>query len=277
MTSDVEEWIDRAIPAGSGRYYALLHSDPSLQEKQRYVATLVSIFSKLGFQSREVEVVKHKLDWWRQELERESFSHPVTSALGSVNPVERQQLIRLLNGYGSLLEAGSPSTDEQNHQFHLDTGAAACHLLCGTHNNEAVTQAGVVLSKFRCLHYLTQHVNSGLLCIPMSSLDTAGISPALLTPSTCTDAVINYLSEELSTLQKQMQKSSEALESQTSGEGGSIHQNCKALYIYLSLQSKLLHSMRKDNTSVVEQISRLTPIRNYWYAFRAARRYDKLH
>jgi len=183
----VDEWIDSAIPAGSGRYYALLHSNSALQKQQRLLATLVSIFSKLGFQSREIEVVKHKLEWWRHELEKESFNHPVMNAFDgdSVTPVMRSQLKQLLNGYGGLLESGSPSTDEQNQQFHLDTGATACHLICSTQNSDkSVTDAGVVLSKFRCFRYLRQHVDNGLLCLPMPSLDAAQISPALLTPAT---------------------------------------------------------------------------------------------
>lgn len=276
MTNGVNEWIEQAVPAGSGRYYALLHSDPSLQEKQRLLATVISIFSKLGFQSREVEVVKHKLDWWREELGLKTFRHPVTSALGSISDVERQHLQQLLNGYGSLLESGSPSTDEQNQQFHLDTGAVACQILCGTHSNQAVADTGIALSKFRCLRYLRQHVDSGLLCLPLSSLDAAEISPALLTPTASTDAVENFLSKELLTVQQQLESSLDTLGGHVSEIPDAEKHRIKALYIYVGLQTTLLQSMRKDHSSVVVEVSRLTPIRNYWRAFRSARKFDKL-
>jgi len=282
MGSDVDEWIDSAIPAGSGRYYALLHSDPGLQKQQRLNATVVSIFSKLGFQSREIEVAKHKLEWWRQELEKESFNHPVMAALVNTTATEtlsaatHKRLKTLLHGYGQLLDSGSPSSDEQNQQFHLDTGAAACQLICATESDEAVVAGvGVALSKFRCFRYLRQHVDHGLLCLPMSSLDAAGISPALLTPAAADEKVKIFLTEALEQLQIEMQHSADALEAHIkklpTGTGG----NYKSLYIYLSLQMKLLQVMRKDNGSVVEQVTRLTPIRNYWYAFRAARSFDK--
>ena len=282
MGSDVDEWIDSAIPAGSGRYYALLHSDPGLQKQQRLNATVVSIFSKLGFQSREIEVAKHKLEWWRQELEKESFNHPVMAALVNTTATEtlsaatHKRLKTLLHGYGQLLDSGSPSSDEQNQQFHLDTGAAACQLICATESDEAVVAGvGVALSKFRCFRYLRQHVDHGLLCLPMSSLDAAGISPALLTPAAADEKVKIFLTEALEQLQIEMQHSADALETHIKklpkGTGG----NYKSLYIYLSLQMKLLQVMRKDNGSVVEQVTRLTPIRNYWYAFRAARSFDK--
>lgn len=272
----VHEWIEQAIPAGSGRYYALLHSDPALQQNQRLVATLISIFSKLGFQSREVEVARHKLDWWRQELEKDTYSHPVMAAFDSVTPVMRAQLTQLLSGYGTLLESGSPSTDEQNLKFHLDTGAVAFHLLSGTQSdNTTVSDAGIVLSRFRCIRYLRQHVDSGLLCLPMSSLDAAEISPALLTPTASNEIVGKYLSAELAALEQQMQNSLTALVSLNAETSDINRSNYKALYIYLALQYRLLHSMRKDSTSVVTEVSRLTPIRNYWYAFLAARKFDK--
>ncbi len=275
--NNTHEWINTAIPAGSGRYYALLHTDPALQHQQQLISTLISIFSKLCFQSREVEVVKHKVDWWRQELEKDQFSHPVTDALDSLNTVKRKQLSQLLNGYATLLESGSPSTDEQNKQFHLNTGAAACHLLCSSEtSNNAVTEAGVVLSRFRCLRYLRQHVDCGLLCIPMSSLDAANISPALLTPAASNEEVDQYLANELATIDQQIQTSLQSLTSLIKDTAAGESDNYKALYVYLVLQHKLLQVMRKDNTSVVSTVTRLTPIRNFWHAYGAARKFNKL-
>lgn len=269
-----------------------------MQSQQRLIATLVSIFSKLGFQSREIEVAKHKLEWWRQELEKESFNHPVMVALantqqlantkqtvettppgnvtGPLLPATAKRLKILLNGYGTLLDSGSPSTDEQNQQFHLNTGAAACHLLCASKSDDAVvSDAGIALSKFRCLRYLRQHVDHGLLCLPMASLDAADISPALLTPAATNDKVNGFMTESLTQLQQEMQHCAQTLETYIKNLPADKRGNYKSLYVYLSLQLQLLQVMRKGNISVVEQVTRLTPIRNYWYAFRAARKFDK--
>jgi len=287
MSSDVDEWINKAIPAGSGRYYALLHSGSGLQKQQRLITTLVSIFSQLGFQSREIEVAKHKLEWWRQELEKESFDHPVMVALAdstatadatatdTLLPVTRKHLKVLLEGYGALLDSGSPSSDEQNQQFHLNTGGTACQLICSTDNDTSVANAGVALSKFRCHRYLRQHVDHGLLCLPMSSLDAAGISPALLTPAAADEKVKNFIAGALEQLQEELQQSSHALDMNIKKVPADQRGSYKALSVYLSLQIKLLQVMRKDDISIVEQVTRLTPIRNYWYAYRAARKFDK--
>lgn len=279
MSQGAEEWIDKAIPAGSGRYYALLHSDPQIKTQQQLFVTLISIFSKLGFQSREIEVVRHKLDWWRQQLESESQQHPVMAELSQLSlvPGSKNYLTQLLNGYGMLLESGSPSSDDENQQFHLHTGAAACHLLCSTDDNtQVVTDIGVTLSKFRCFRYLRQHVDSGLLCIPMSLLDASDISPALLTPTASTDAVSKFLDRELAQLQTDMQAGLRTLAHHVTPLAVTERENYKVLYVYLAQQTKLMQTIRKDEATVVEQVTRLTPIRNYWYAFRAARAFDKL-
>ncbi len=286
MSNGVDEWIDKAIPAGSGRYYALLHSDSDLQKQQRLIVALVSIFSQLGFQSREIEVAKHKLEWWRQELEKESFNHPVMVALANTSPPANlnshtlqttfKRLKVLLNGYGTLLDSGSPSSDEQNQQFHLATGAAACQLLCSTETDEPiVSDAGVALSKFRCFRHLREHVDHGLLCLPMSVLDTQDISPALLTPTAADEKVKAFLTKALEQLYVEMQHCSGALETHITKIPEDMRGRYKSLYIYMSLQMKLLQVMCKDDTSVVERVTRLTPIRNYWYAYRAARKFDK--
>jgi len=278
MSTGAEEWINTAVPAGSGRYYALLHSDEKIQKQQQLIATLVSVFSKLCFQSREIEVAKHKLEWWRQELEKEQFNHPVMVEISktTLSVTTKERLKHLLNGYATLLESGSPSTNEQNHQFHVSTGATACQLLCFTENEEdAVANTGIALSKLRCYRYLRQHVDSGLLCLPMSSLDSAGISPALLTPTAADDNVKTFLADGLKHLHTDLQQCKKGLEDHLKEVQEAKRTNYKSLYIYLTLQSQLLQVMCKDELSVVEQVSRLTPIRNYWYAFRAARRFDK--
>jgi len=278
MSTGADEWISTAIPAGSGRYYALLHSDEKIQKQQQLLTALISIFSKLCFQSREIEVAKHKLEWWRQELANDKLNHPVMIELSNTTlpTTTKERIKQLLNGYATLLESGSPSTDEQNHRFHAQTGSTACQLLCFTeHEEDAVAKTGIALSRLRCYRYLRQHVDSGLLCLPMSSLDNAGVSPALLTPAAADDTVKTFLTEGLKQLQTEMQHCKKSLEVQIQEAPDAIRTNYKSLYIYLTLQSHLLQVLSKDELSVIEQVSRLTPVRNYWYAFRAAREFDK--
>ena len=275
----VSQWIEQAIPAGSGRYYALLHADPQWQQRQKLITALISIFSKLGFQSQEIEVAKHKLEWWRHELQNTSFQHPVTNALQAIAPTEdnSDRLIQLLNGYGALLEQGSPASVEANDKFHLDTGANACHLLCGTtENHPVVTRAGNALSKLRCYRYLRQHVEKGLLCIPMSTLESAGVSSADLSPASNNVEVAKFFHHSTDTLQKELLSCQTELEQGLKAITSDERLKVKPVYVYLMLQKSLLNAISKDGCQLLDKEVRLTPIRNFWIAMRAARRFDKL-
>ena len=277
MSDTLDEWTDKAIPAGSGRYYALLHTEAQLQNHQKHIATLISVFSKLGFQSGEIEVAKHKLNWWRIELEKESFQHPVMASLDAPSALTLERIKQLLNAYGSLLENGSPSTDHENQQFHLHTGATACQLLCNTETDiEAVTKAGSTLSQLRCYRYLRQHVDHGLLCLPMSALEAANISPAQLGPDNKDKPVQDFLKDTQNRLLTDLEAALKMLSKHISQTPPEARAQFKSLYIYTHLQTALLQSMAKDNTSALNQITRLTPIKNYWLALRAAWKFDRL-
>ncbi len=278
-TGGVEEWIDKALPAGSGRYYAALHSDSSLQSRQKLYATLISIFSKLGFQSREIEVARHKLEWWRTELEKETHNHPVMVALSYAQAPQHtnKHLQQLLAGYGMLLTTGSPSTDNENKQFHLNTGATACHLLCETEEDtEVLNDVGITLSRFRCLRNLRQHIENGLLCLPMSAIETANLSPAQLTPGKSTPEAQAFLLQACDKLLSDMQNVSINMQDYIAEANSDEQRKYKALYVYLVLQTKLLTTIQKDGAQLLTKETRHTPIKNYWHALKAARAFEKL-
>jgi len=240
-----------------------------IQDQQKRIATLISIFSKLGFQSGEIEVAKHKLNWWRVELEKDTFQHPVMASLEAPSALTLDRLKHLLNAYGSLLENGSPSTDNENLQFHLDTGATACQLLCNTESNiEALTTVGSVLSRLRCYRYLRHHVDHGLLCLPMSALEACGISPAQLGPDNTDEPVQLFLRDWQNALLSELNDSEAVLCEHVKQTPVDARAPFKGIYIYTRLQTALLQSMVKDNTSALNQITRMTPIKNYWLALR---------
>jgi len=270
------EWIARAVPEGSGRYYALLHADDADAQRQKLITALISIFSQLGFQSREIEVAKQKALWWQQELQKDKFQHPVMLALQEqgLTPAALHQLQHLLDAYDSLLSQGSPSGDNENFNFHLHSGGIACILLANNKvEDEALRDTGIALSRFRCCRYLRMHIERGLLCLPISKLEAANISPAELLPGQHNDKLEAFFQDETNEVLLEMQSCANALE-------GSISKNpqgrsYKSVYVYLALQIALLQRIKKDGCKLLSTDTRLTPIKNYWYAFRAARRFEK--
>lgn len=285
----IDEWIQNAIPPGSGRYYAILHASAGSQQRLRAIATLASVWSKLCFSNREIEVAQKKLQWWREELNRDNYLHPVTQALSrcgnehdKLNSIDAALLTLLkdtLEGYGSLLTKGSPSTGASNQQFHHATGANVCLALCNSDLPEAakkhIRQAGILLSRARCLRHLHKHVSNGLLCLQMADLEARNIKPNQLVPELSADTAI-FLSDSVQSLRQEIDACMNDFTGLTINHGSSASDGLKTIFIYLYLQCRLLARVHKDVSLIFQPEIRLSPLGNYWHALRAATRFDRI-
>lgn len=269
-SAGVVEWLHRTIPAGSGRYYAILHADDDKREHLQAVTALISIWSQAAFARHDPEIALRKIDWWRSEITGEHREHPITQLLHS-NPASTEtasrHLLDILQGYAELLQYGSPSTDEANKLFHWSTGATACLALTGAENtvNNPVARAGVALSRFRCLRCLQQHIDAKLLCLPMSVLEANKLSPSQLQPGAGNPSLNAFFSQQLEALDVEM----EAIAGELLHAGTAT----RPLYIYLRTQQQLLKKLLRTGANLLQPAIRLTPIRNYFVAFKAARQH----
>lgn len=264
------DWINRAIPAGSGRYYAILHADDDTRSHLQTITALISIWSQTAFGRNEPEIALRKIDWWRAEIAGEHCQHPLTQQLqlnlettGNV----RAHLLEILKGYSELLQYGSPSTDEANKLFHWSTGATACLALTGAENtvNNPVARAGVALSRFRCLRCLPEHVHAKLLCLPMTVLEAENLSPAQFQPGSDDPAITAFFSRQLQALDDELEAvAAELLHVGTAG---------RPLYVYLCTQQRLLKKLLSSGSNLLQPRVQLSPIHNYFVAFKAARRH----
>ena len=265
-----QEWIDRAIPPGSSRYYAVLHADSETRNRLKAITALIGIWSGLAFNGPDPEITLRKVDWWRTELAEESYKHPLTQLLESAlssNENLGKQLLEVLGGYADLIQFGSPSTDEANKLFHWSTGAVACLALTGVENtvNNPVARAGVALSRFRCLRYLPDHVNARLLCLPLAALETNGLSPAQLQPGSKDPALTAFFQQQLQALGKEMEA--------TAAELLRAGPSTRPLYIYLRSQQRLLEKILNNGADLMQSVRHMSPLRNYFIAFKAARQH----
>ena len=270
IESPIDVWTSQAIPAGSGRYYALLHCEHPSQSSA--VLTLISIWSRLCFSNREMEAAKQQIDWWQSELSQNNPQHPVTQQLlHTVEDTDQQsrllnQLNEVLHGYASLVTEGSPSRPEPNALFHHRTGATAALALINkpaTNAQQTVQSIGIALSQFRCIRHLHKHVASGLLCLPLEELEADEISPKQLVPGQYPEALVQFLNKQLTGIDRQLSDALNRLPAECP--------DAVFLYVYASLQQKLLQYIQKDVTVLDQPDIRLSPLRNFWIARKAAR------
>jgi phytoene/squalene synthetase len=268
-------WQADLLPAGSARYYAVLQQDSADQARLKSILQLQQIWSRAGFSHRPTEATWLKLDWWQRELEDNQQRHPLSRALAAsieANPALTTQLLHVLKGYRDLTRNGSPGGDDENTRFHHLTGACACLALANceddTDTQQRVARLGIALSKWRCLRYLRRHVANGLLCLPKSRLDAAGISPAKLTPENSQPELQHFLAQELADVRT-------ALEAACDEMLAVPLRDAKALYVYADLQRRLAATVAKSNTQLMQTELRLTPLKNLWFAGSASRRYER--
>lgn len=273
--SPIDVWTSQAIPAGSGRYYALLHCNSPTQSNA--ILTLISIWSKLCFSNKEMDAAKKQIDWWQAELTGNNPQHPVTQQLLSAvtTPDQRSQIIKQLTevllGYSALVTEGSPSRADPNRLFHHRTGAVAALALAGQPDKKvhhSVETTGIALSQFRCIRHLHKHVLSGLLCLPLEEMEASNLSPKELLPGQYTDNLTHLLHSRLDTIGQQLDDALIRLPAECP--------DAVFLYVYGQLQATLLQKIRKDLTLLDQPDIRLSPLRNFWIARKAARRQLKL-
>lgn len=265
----IDTWIQSAVPPGSGRYYALLHTDAS--NHTAAVLTLISIWSNLCFSNREIDAAKKQFEWWQLELEKPQPDHPVTQSLRSSDPEQFVQILpdlkQVLMGYGALLIEGSPSREQPATAFHQRTGALAATSIAGPgyakDDKELIKRVGIALSRFRCIRHVHKHAANGLLCLPFEPLTQAQLSPADLIRGQYSVEMSAFLQQQLSSINKQFEQYL------TSASHQPYHQ---FLYVYTALQQRLLNNYRKHLHLLDNSDYRLTPLQNFWHAWRAQRR-----
>lgn len=267
MSNDpVEMWIKAAVPPGSGRYYACVHE--SNPQYTATILTLYSIWSKLCFSNREIDVATRQMEWWQKELTAPRPQHPVTIALRLADPEQYdltcQRLTMVVSGYTALLTEGSPSRAPSAKNFHHKTGAIAARIIAGPAIGDQyeppIEFVGIALSKFRCVRYAHQHAANGLLCLPFESMSEAGVSPSELIPGQYSDQLQAFLQHQLSDINKDF----ETFFSEATGDSA-----FRFLYVYTKLQQLLLTRYQSDLSLLDNPGYRLLPLKNFWHSYKA--------
>jgi len=241
-----------------------------LQRAQCLIA-LNQIWSQSAFNSGDATPARQKLHWWYEEISRNRQSHPLTQAQPDIAADEhRKLLLSVLATYVELIDQGSPADYERNRQFHRNTGGALARLISSdyTTTEPASEAVGIALSRWRCLRYCGLHLRAGLLCLPQSQLRSAGIEPAQLIKTPPEPSVVDWLVAQAAELQTELQSAILTLYTNPR------HQQ-RSLFVYASLQAKLLSVQAKNPQELIGTITRLTPMHYLWHAWLAARRHGK--
>jgi len=274
---------DLAARQGSDFRYSLL----GLPLGQRQALTALQAFqletAQIVSECHDPGVARAKLDWWRTEIGRlfaDEPQHPVTRALRprlSQFNLPEEYFREMLDGVAMDLDYDAyPGFTELTLYVHRRGGAPALLAaeILGYQDRRATPrfahEAGALLLLFELLCDVRPHAQLGRFYLPTDEMQRFGVDPGALLAAQTTDRVRQLFAFQAERIRAYHHRALEYL------PDGDRYAQC-GLLIRLELALALLAEIAEDGYRLLEQRTRLTPLRKLWLAWRSRRREKHRH
>ena len=252
------EYLNRAAPPGSMRYFALLYAAP---EQRDALTALMVIDSEIRASVDSAHEVAHtRMQWWRAELDRltnRNAQHPAAQLLQTALPeADFSPLHELLVAADMDLARMTYNTASELDAY-LVRSSAALHFAADADARAMATW----IRRIETIRDLAMDVRAGCIYWPLDQLDASGVTLDALRANRMTDAVRALLAKEVQHLEAQFQTL------QPSISGASL----RPLAVLAHLHCKLLRQIAKSDYDVLSQRHQLSPLQTVWTAWRGAR------
>ncbi|MDS4030256.1 MAG: squalene/phytoene synthase family protein [Candidatus Contendobacter sp.] len=263
--------------------YSLL----GLPLSQRQALTALRAFqletAQIVSECHDPSVARAKLDWWRIEIDRlfaGEPQHPVTRALQprlSQFNLPEEYFREMLDGVAMDLDYDAyPSFTELTLYVHRrgSTPALLAAEILGYQDRRATPrfahEAGALLLLFELLCDVRPHARLGRFYLPADEMQRFGVDPGALLAAQTTDRVRQLFAFQAERIRAYHRRALEHLP-----DGDRYAQ--RGLLIRLELALALLTEIAEDGYRLLEQCTRLTPLRKLWLAWRTQRREKRRH
>ena len=269
---------DLAARQGSDFRYSLL----GLSLDQRQTLTALQAFqletARIVSKRHDPGVARARLDWWRDEIGRlfaGEPQHPITRALQpglSRFNLPEEYWREMLDGVAMDLDYDAyPGFGELTLYLHRrgsTPGLLAAEVL-GYQDRRATPrfahEAGALLLLCELLGEVRHHARCGRFYLPEDEMRRFGVQPGDLLAAQTTDRVRQLFAFQADRIRDYHRRALEHLP-----DGDRYAQ--RSLLIRLELALALLGEIAEDGYRLLEQRTRLTPLRKLWLAWRLHRR-----
>ncbi len=277
----VEQQQATLLRDGSSQYYSLVLLP---EQKKQAVAPLYACVQELyriRSTSNEPAVAQTKLAWWRTEIERSyqgTAQHPVTQALQTViqqYDLPLEYFLEFIDG----LEMDISMTSWPDHAtllLYAQRTAASINLLAsGIYGYQdrktlkSVELFGHAVQRIQLIKNLRTDLQHGRQYLPVDEQQKYGVTPADFTHPVITDAL-----QHLLTAQAQWARTT--INTAMAQLPDCDRYSQLAHLIHVNLKLALLDEIERDGFRVLQQHTRLTPLRKLWIAWRTRRQERKL-
>jgi phytoene synthase len=269
--------LDKGLPRGSSLYYSALYLKP---EQHRALAAVFAFrreIRELVDACSDPGVARHKLDWWRAEIQRVfdgTAQHPAALALQQATGVfdlPGEYFQEMLDGVEMDLRQSRYETFRELSLYCHRVGGVAGTLwseICGYRDHQTLKYGhtlGVGLELLRILRDLPHDVARGRLYLPGEELERFAVTTTDLGHPTGSGRVQALLHLQGRRIHEHFAHALSQLP-----EVDRFRQ-CSGL-IMCRIQQTLLSEIERDGLRVLEHRLRLTPVRKLWLAWRSSRR-----
>ncbi len=265
--------VNKAAPAGSMRYFAILYAPPA---KRDVMTALYVIDAEIreSAQSANHDVAHTRLQWWRQEIDRlvnRNAQHPATKLLVDAG-IERKSLARLheliVAADMDLARMTFLNTRELRVYSSRSGGLIQeliAELLRGTTLDEAdrgfANRIGQGIRQVEMLRDVRQDACDGRLYLPLDLLEQTAVGIDDLRAREVSGGVRDVLA-----------RFRESIVPELDVRHASGKAYLRPLVVLAALHRRLLDRIAALNYEVATQRIELGPIDKPWTAWRAARR-----
>lgn len=270
-----------AVQPGSDFRYSLL----GLPLAKRHTLVAIEAFHvetmRIVDECRDDGVARTKLDWWRAEISQlfaGDPQHPVTRALqpqlARFNLPE-EYFREMLDGVAMDLDYDAyPSFTELTLYVHRrgSIPALLAAEILGYQDRRATPrfahEAGALLLLFDLLYEVRQRIQQGRFYLPEDEMRRFGVQPGDLMAAQTTDRVRQLFIFQAERIRDYHRRALDFLP-----DADSYAQY--NLLIRMELAMALLAEIADDGYRLLEQRTRLTPLRKLWLAWRSRRHYRR--
>lgn len=257
------EFLQRAAPPGSTRYFALLYATPAERE---LLSTLFVIDSEIRASIYAAHEVAHtRLQWWRTEIDRlinRNAQHPATQALQSALPdADFSALHELLVAADMDVACMTYQTKAELDAYLIRSGSVLEFAASNKEARQQARQLGALIRRVETLRDLLIEAKAGRVYVPVDDLDARSITLENLRNKEAPKTLVDLVATEVQ---------------RVSAELNAIPLISRPLFVLGQLHIRLLKQIAAANHDVFAQRHELGPLQKVWTAWRAARRVNSV-
>jgi phytoene synthase len=253
------DYINRAAPPGSLRYFALLYTPV---DQRDLLTSLFVIETEIRASIHAAHEVAHtRLQWWRGEIDRlvnRNAQHPATKVLQSSLPNADFAILHELIVAADMDMARMTYNNAAELNAYLERSGGVVLQIAAQRDDQDVRKAGALIRRVETLRDLSLDARAGRIYWPLDELDARKIELDQLRGERSSDAVRALIAAEVARLHS---------------EFGALNTTLRPVRVLTELHAKLLRRIERANHDVFTQRHELGPLEKVWTAWRAARRF----